>query len=90
LGILGHCPYSFSQEEISSHERQFAKYQKWNEVQQLAQESLDTDSEGWVAPQLDFDRKRSQNKELLAMYMTRMAAEMSPEEARRIWPFPGE
>ncbi|RHZ45930.1 uncharacterized protein CDV56_101161 [Aspergillus thermomutatus] len=33
LGFSGHCPYSFSQEAISSHERQFAKYQEWNEVQ---------------------------------------------------------
>ncbi|KAL3433347.1 hypothetical protein BDV09DRAFT_186722 [Aspergillus tetrazonus] len=90
LGFWWHCPYSFSHEEISVHERQFAKYQKWSEVQQLALESLDTDAEGWVAPQLDFDRKRSQNKELLAIYMTRMAGEMSPEEARRIWPFPEE
>ncbi|KAL2822110.1 kinase-like domain-containing protein [Aspergillus granulosus] len=88
LGFSGHCPYFFSQEEVNLHERQFAKYQEWNEAQQLAQESLDTDAEGWIAPQLDVSRKRSQNKELLSMYMTRMVGEMSAEEARRIWPFP--
>ncbi|KAL2866083.1 uncharacterized protein BJX67DRAFT_372762 [Aspergillus lucknowensis] len=66
----------------------FAKYQEWNEVQQLAQRSLDTDAEGWVAPQLDFAEKQRQNKELLSMYVARMAGEKSAEEARRIWPFP--
>ncbi|KAG2415131.1 hypothetical protein HFD88_006322 [Aspergillus terreus] len=53
LGFSGHCPYSFSQEDIRAHEEQFADYQEWNEVRQLAQESLDTDAEGWVAPQLN-------------------------------------
>ncbi|TQB67461.1 hypothetical protein MPDQ_005707 [Monascus purpureus] len=88
LGISEHCPYSFSQEEISAHEEQFSKYQEWNEVQQLAQESLDTDAEGWVAPQVDFAQRRSQNKELLSMYIARMAEKGSSDEARRIWPFP--
>ncbi|KAL4778356.1 kinase-like domain-containing protein [Aspergillus varians] len=88
LGFAGHCPYSFSQKEIGAHERQFADYQEWSEVQQLAQESLGTDAEGWVAPQLDFAEKQRQNKELMSMYIARMAEEKSPAEARRIWPFP--
>ncbi|GES59319.1 phosphotransferase enzyme family protein [Aspergillus terreus] len=89
LGFSGNCPYSFSQEEIRAHEEQFADYQEWNEAQQLAQESLDTDAERWVAPQLDFAEKRRQNKGLLSMYIARMAGEKSPEEARQMWPFPG-
>ncbi|KAL5334688.1 kinase-like domain-containing protein [Aspergillus crustosus] len=88
LGIPGDCPYSFGQEEIRAHEQQLAKYQEWNEVQQLAQETLDTDADGWVAPQLDFALKQRQNKELSSMYIARMEGEKSPEEIRRIWPFP--
>lgn len=88
LGFAGQCPYSFSDEEINTHERQFAEYQTWNDVQQLAQECLDTDAEGWVAPHLDIAEKRKQNKELLSMYIQRMAREKSPDEARAMWPFP--
>ncbi|KAL4886899.1 kinase-like domain-containing protein [Aspergillus karnatakaensis] len=88
LGFSGNCPYSFSQEEISAHEQQFYKYQEWKEVQQLAQETLNTDAEGWVAPQVDFGKKQSQNRELLAMYIARMAGEKSSEQVRRMWPFP--
>lgn len=88
LRFPGQCPYSFSHEEISNHERQFAQYREWNEVRQLAQECLDTDAEGWIAPQLDFAEKRRQNRELLSMYIEQVAGEKSPEEARRIWPFP--
>ncbi|PGH27294.1 hypothetical protein AJ80_01004 [Polytolypa hystricis UAMH7299] len=66
----------------------FAEYQAWNEVQQLAQECLDTDAEGWVAPQLDIAENRRLNKELLSMYIERMAEEKSPDEARAVWPFP--
>ncbi|KAI9933473.1 hypothetical protein AWENTII_002462 [Aspergillus wentii] len=87
LGFTGQCPFSFREEEINSHQRQFAEYEAWNEAQHLAQECLDTDAEGWVAPELDIKEKQRQNKELLSMYIERMAGEKSPEEAREMWPF---
>ncbi|KAE8413738.1 hypothetical protein BDV36DRAFT_303941 [Aspergillus pseudocaelatus] len=89
LGFTGQCPYSFSAEEIATHEHQFAKYQAWHEVQHLAQECLDTDAEGWIAPQLNIEEKRRQNRELLSLYIEQMAGEKSPDEARAMWPFPG-
>ncbi|KAL4798411.1 hypothetical protein BDV19DRAFT_376969 [Aspergillus venezuelensis] len=73
---------------IKSHVAQFAKDQEWSEVQQLAQETLDTDSEGRISPHVNFEVKRKQNKELLSMYIKRVAGEKSEEEARQIWPFP--
>ncbi|RAH76985.1 hypothetical protein BO86DRAFT_404132 [Aspergillus japonicus CBS 114.51] len=87
LGFQGNCPYSFSDEEVRRHERQFAEYQGWNEVRQLALECLDTDADGWIAPQLDVAEKRRQNRELLAMWIERAAGERSSEEARAMWPF---
>ncbi|KAE8366087.1 kinase-like domain-containing protein [Aspergillus caelatus] len=89
LGFTGQYPYSFSAEEIATHEHQFAKYQAWHEVQHLAQECLDTDAEGWIAPQLNIEEKRRQNRELLSLYIEQMAGEKSPDEARAMWPFPG-
>ncbi|PTU16913.1 hypothetical protein P175DRAFT_0512729 [Aspergillus ochraceoroseus IBT 24754] len=58
LGFTGKCPYAFSNEEII-----------WNKVQQLAQESLDTDADRWVAPQLDIQEKQRQNTELLSLFI---------------------
>ncbi|KAK6835271.1 hypothetical protein RU639_001953 [Aspergillus parasiticus] len=89
LSFTGQCPYSFCAEEIATHEHQFSEYQAWNEVQRLAQECLDTDAEGWIAPQLNIEEKRRQNRVLLSLYIKRMAGEKSPDEARAMWPFPG-
>ncbi|KAL4945557.1 hypothetical protein BDV06DRAFT_184514 [Aspergillus oleicola] len=88
LDFPGTCPYSFSDEEITAHAAQFAKYQEWSEVQQLAQETLDTDAEGWISPHLNFELKRKQNKDLLSMYVKSVAGQKSEEEARLMWPFP--
>lgn len=87
LGFSGECPYSFSQGEIDEHERQFAEYQAWHEVRALAEECLDTDSDGWIAPQLDINEKRRQNEELMAMYIEKVAGERSAQEAKAMWPF---
>ena len=53
----------------------------------LTEECLDTDAEGWIAPQLDIDEKRRQNKELMALYIERVAGERSAKEAKAMWPF---
>ncbi|KAJ5211222.1 Aminoglycoside phosphotransferase [Penicillium cf. griseofulvum] len=87
LGFHGECPYTFSQQDIDEHERQFAEYQAWHDVRALAEECLDTDSDGWIPPQLDIDEKRRQNEELLAMYIERVAGERSVQEAKTMWPF---
>ncbi|KAF9887177.1 hypothetical protein FE257_010431 [Aspergillus nanangensis] len=87
LGFTGRCPFSFNEEEINTHDHQFKEYQAWHEVQLLAWECLDTDAEGWVAPQLDITEKRRQNRELLSMFIQRMDGQRSPDEARKIWPF---
>lgn len=87
LGFSGTCPFSFSQAEIDMHECQFAEYKAWHEVQELAEECLDTDAEGWIAPQLDMNEKRKQNEELMALYIEKVAGERSEEEAKAMWPF---
>lgn len=88
LGFSGECPLSITQEQVDMHDRQFSKYQAWYKIQAFAQECLDTDAEGWVAPGLDVNEKRTQNEELLNMYIQSVAGEKSAEEARAIWPFP--
>lgn len=89
-GFTGQCPFSFAEEEINLHEHRFAECEAWNDVQQLAQTYLNTDAEGWIDPRLDFMEKKRQNRELLSMFIERMAGEKSPEEARKMWPYPDE
>lgn len=88
FGFSGECPLSFTQEQIDMHDRQFSEYQAWYKIQALAQECLGTDAEGWVAPGLDVNEKRTQNEELLTMYIESVAGEKPTEEARAIRPFP--
>jgi hypothetical protein len=87
LGFTGNCPYSFTQADIQKHESQFEEYQAWHKVQQLARDCLDTDAEGWVSPEMDIDKKREQNKELLDLFIEQTAGEKSAGEARAMWPF---
>ncbi|EER25340.1 hypothetical protein CPC735_019470 [Coccidioides posadasii C735 delta SOWgp] len=87
LGFTGDCPYSFSQGEIEEHDSQFREYEDWHKAHELARKCLDTDEDGWIPPEMDIIEKRRQNQELLDMFIKQMAAEKSPEEARRMWPF---
>ncbi|KAI2672541.1 hypothetical protein LCP963914a_9382 [Penicillium roqueforti] len=87
LGFSGKCPYSFSRDELDAHGRQFAEYRAWHDVQALAEECLDTDAEGWIAPPLDIDEKRRQNGELLDLYIEKASGEKSAEDAKAMWPF---
>lgn len=53
----------------------------------LTKEYLDTDVEGQIAPQLDINEKRRQNKELIALYIEKVAGERSKKEVKAMWPF---
>ncbi|RFU27076.1 hypothetical protein B7463_g9274, partial [Scytalidium lignicola] len=87
LGFTRKCLFSFNDADIEKHESQYQEYQDWNKVQELARECLDTDEEGWISPELDFDKKKEQNKELLDLFINQTAEEKSVEEARAMWPF---
>lgn len=88
LGFSGERPFSFTEGGIRIYERQFTGYKDWHQVQALAQECLDTDAEGWISPQLDFENKRNLNKQLQDIYIQQMAGEKTLEEVKAIWPFP--
>lgn len=50
LGFTGSAPFHLQRMKISLHIHQLTEYKAWNEVQQLAQERLDTDTEGCMDP----------------------------------------
>lgn len=81
------CPFSFTKDEICTHESQFREYQEWNKVRGFAKEYLGTDDEGWISPELDFAEMRVRNENLLNLFLEKMAGNKSPEEVRKMWPF---
>jgi hypothetical protein len=89
LGFQGDCPYSFTPDEIAAHKRDFAAYEERNDLRRLALEVLGTDDEGWIAPQVDFERVREMNKELVEMLIAQWEG-VTEEEVKRMWPFPVE
>ncbi|TKA58969.1 hypothetical protein B0A49_11243 [Cryomyces minteri] len=81
------CPYRPSVHDIELHNEQFTDYEDWYTLQEFAMQQLDTDSEGWVPAETDWDEKRAQNQALCDFFLTKVAAEKPPEELRRMWPF---
>ena len=88
LGLLGECPFSFSEEDLRKHDQQFQDYRDFHRVQEIARKLLSTDSEGWISPQLDFAERHRMNTELLQEIMRRSNEyNKTAEEIRSIWPF---
>lgn len=88
LGLPGDCPFAFEEKDIENHELQFEEYEEWHHAQEFAREYLDTDVDGWISPEVDFNRKLEQNNALFNLFCERVAARKSQEEARKMWPFP--
>lgn len=89
IGLTGRCPISFAQEELLKIEQEFQEYRDWYDVQEFAWNYLDTDADGWISPELNFAEIQQRNKLAFDKYMTKMTKYMTPQDARRIWPFLG-
>jgi hypothetical protein len=88
VGFTGECPFSFSEDDLQRHIREFQAYRDFQKVQDVARKLLATDSEGWIDPRRDFIGKHQQNEDLLALLMrTSSEYSMTPEEVREIGPF---
>ncbi|RMZ77651.1 hypothetical protein DV738_g4225, partial [Chaetothyriales sp. CBS 135597] len=83
------CPYKYDDRARAEHAIRYAQYERYNEIQQLARNLLQTDSEGWIAPQVDFADREQANKRFLEHAMSVSSNYgMTPEEMRQTWPFP--
>lgn len=87
LGLPCDCPFTFSDDQIQTHELEFKAYREWHDVQEFAREYLDTDAEGWISPEIDFDKKLEQNKALFDLFLDTMAEEKPREIVGKMWPF---
>lgn len=88
MDFVGDYTFSFTEQDLQNHAQDFDKYRNFHKVQELAKALLNTDSEGWISPQLDFSMKQEQNQTLLDLFMLNSAEyNMSPEEIRGIYPY---
>jgi len=87
-GFSGDCPCNFSKDEIEKYQHEFQKYRDHHKIYELAQEYLGTGTDGWIAPDDDFEEKQQRNKELLEICIAHCAEYgKSAEEMRKIWPY---
>ncbi|KAM5435762.1 hypothetical protein MferCBS31731_006211 [Microsporum ferrugineum] len=87
LGFIGECPIAFTTEELLRIEHEFKEYRDWYDIQEFARSYLDTDSDGWISPELDIVEVQQRNKSALERYIKEMPGQMTPQVARKTWPF---
>ncbi|KIW45390.1 hypothetical protein, variant [Exophiala oligosperma] len=85
LRLTGSPPMTLSKGEVATHDIQLAEYQDWVKLRKYTQEILCSDDDGWVSPELDFDKVQAQERELFELYLQRQAPGTSAEEARELW-----
>lgn len=86
LALPGDCPYTFTKTDLIKHEEELTQHRDQVYLQALARDQLSTNDEGWV-PLPGWDSVRAENKDLLDTFVETMAAEMSKEDAMKMWPF---
>lgn len=82
-GLCSPCSYQFTDDEISKHNLELSQYRGWHELKRCTHELLQTDDDGWVSPQSNFDQVQARHDELFQLYVER--EEVSPEEAKLAW-----
>ncbi|RDH30425.1 hypothetical protein BDQ94DRAFT_181707 [Aspergillus welwitschiae] len=85
MGITEQCPYHITDEALSKHGLELARYNDWLTLKGYTQELLHSDDEGWVSPQLDFEKVQARHAELFELYIERETEDITEEEAKRLW-----
>ncbi|OJZ85323.1 hypothetical protein ASPFODRAFT_659595 [Aspergillus luchuensis CBS 106.47] len=85
MGIAEQCPYHITSEDLSKHKMELSRYKDWQKLKGYTQELLQTDDEGWISPQLDFEKVQTRHAELFQLYIEKETEDISEEEARRLW-----
>lgn len=79
------CPYQVSNDELSKHKFELARHKDWHKLNSYTQELLHSDDDGWVPPQLDFEKVKARHDELFQLYIQKETEELPEEEARKLW-----
>ncbi|KAL2872274.1 uncharacterized protein BJX67DRAFT_368997 [Aspergillus lucknowensis] len=72
-------PYQITKDKLLTHRRELSWHRDRHELKEYTQVLLQTDDDGWISPQFDFDRV------LFQLYLREESEEVPKEEARRLW-----
>jgi hypothetical protein len=70
-GISEPCPYQITSDDAAKHNIELSRYKDWQTLKGYTRELLRSDDDGWVNPQLDFDKVKERHDELFQLYMER-------------------
>lgn len=87
LGIRRECPFHFSDEEITAHERQLVEYQDWLCLRQYTLEFLQANDTGWVSQNVDFEQSKTRYDQLYSQFLASNMQHMPKAEAEKLWFF---
>ncbi|CAG8900242.1 unnamed protein product [Penicillium egyptiacum] len=87
LGFEADLSLHFNDEQIGAHEKEFQAYEEWHEIRTLVKKILDTDNDGWIAPESDFIEMKSRHKVLFDYYVSQPDINKTQDEVRNLWPF---
>ncbi|EFE37825.1 hypothetical protein TRV_07482 [Trichophyton verrucosum HKI 0517] len=87
LGFSGSCPFEFTKEDLKKHNEQVQRYEDNRYLLDIIKGQLRTDDNGWV-PIERWEATNKMNEYLFDTYIKTMSEEMSPEVAKKAWPFP--
>ena len=86
LGLLGKCPYSPTNHEISAHQVRYEDFETSQTLKLGLMQRLGTDSDGWVSAQ-DWDVVKSAHEDMFREWIDTAAPDMTEARARYLWPF---
>lgn len=81
-------PLYFTDEQIAHHRKEYEIYQEFHHMRKFVKEMLGTDDEGWIPAERDLDEMKSRNKLLFEYYISKMPPGTSPDQVKKMWPFP--
>lgn len=88
LGFEEGLSIAFTDEQIAVHSKTFQDYLEWHEMRSFVKQVLDTDDEGWITPERDFAEMQTRNKMVFDYYVSKPGMNKTPDELRKLWPFP--
>lgn len=65
--------------------RSFNRYKDWHKLWEYTRDLSHSDKDGWVPPQLDFDKVKARHDKLFQLYIQKETAETSEDEAKSLW-----
>ncbi|PGH19280.1 hypothetical protein AJ80_04033 [Polytolypa hystricis UAMH7299] len=90
LGLSEPCPYRITSDDLSRYRLQLSQYKDWHKVKEYTQELLHSDDDGWVPPQLDFEKVQARHNELFQLFIQRESEVLPEEEAKKLWFYIGK